>query len=106
MGVTNQFEAANDYLREKLGYHLDPRNADKFRGLLNLAGIRRVRHAVDTVALQGLSAANTPDIHRKVTDQIWALMPPKKTKYRNPHVQAMNVAQKRELEYAMAKDGD
>jgi hypothetical protein len=109
MGVVNKFQEANDYLRLKLGYHLDPVRSDNFRSLLNLAGIRRVKHAIDLVQLEGHTAAANPDIHRVVTERIWAIMPARNParKYRNPQVEAtkkLNLEQERELEYAMERD--
>jgi hypothetical protein len=103
MGVTNQFQEINRELTESLGYHLDPERAESFRSLLAHAGIRRTRKAIEIVKAQNLPFERR---HKALVSQIWDLIPPKTTKYRNPQVQHMKVAEREALEYAMAKDGD
>ncbi len=88
MGVTNKFEVANDILKERLGYHLDPSSSHNFRGLLEHAGLKRFEHAVRLIELRPGQRTGGQK-HHELVQTIWALMPRKTTKYRSPLRQHM-----------------
>lgn len=73
------FDKANAHLKEQLGYHLDPQNADRFRAALKRAGLRRFYHAVMLMKQQ-----NSRD-HARLLRLMWQITPAKK--YRDPRTQ-------------------
>lgn len=99
MGVRDQFGEANAMLSERLGYHLDPDNADEFRSLLKRIGFKRFEHAVKLVQMRMLSQAS--EKHDLLIKAMWKLSPEKVGKYRNAQAQAA-VELHRELDNQLA----
>lgn len=84
MAAGNHFPAINRLLLERLGYCLDPANADHFRAQVNRAGLKRT---IEAIRLTVLEAPESPsEAHVILEGIMWQLTPKKALsgRYRNP----------------------